>query len=419
MKKVLVYILFVSNWVATAQEIKTLTPSVEMLDFNVADEKEFYRNREICEKIWERMSNGLEYDDLTDIEKAELEKVDETKSNYWSVEGDGCSWYCGGGPSEVKASSSLASQGSINYKPANAHDLNYKNVWVEGVKGHGVGEYLEYGFPQSSPRITEIIVVNGHVKSERAWRSNSRVKKLKIYIKDKPYAILNLKDQRAAQHFKVDTIGFLDKNIDFIAAKKLPLWKMKFEILEVYPGDKYDDTVISEIYFDGIDVHCFAKGTLITMADHSKKVIESLKIGDQVLSYNQDTKTYEASTIEKLASPIHDHLIKIIMVDGTSIRCTQDHPFLSATGNWISYDPQKTKSDYLYTAVDQLKIGSIVKTSTGEGEISNIELLQEPQQTYTIVELDKGITYLANDIVVGTEPIRKDIFCKKHNIAED
>jgi len=30
---------------------------------------------------------------------------------------------------------------------------------------------------------------------------------------------------------------------------------MKFEILEVFKGDKYDDTAISEIYFDGIDVH--------------------------------------------------------------------------------------------------------------------------------------------------------------------
>ena len=30
---------------------------------------------------------------------------------------------------------------------------------------------------------------------------------------------------------------------------------LKFEIMDVYPGDKYKDTVISDIYFDGIDVH--------------------------------------------------------------------------------------------------------------------------------------------------------------------
>ena len=27
------------------------------------------------------------------------------------------------------------------------------------------------------------------------------------------------------------------------------------KILEVYPGSKYGDTVIAELYFDGIDVH--------------------------------------------------------------------------------------------------------------------------------------------------------------------
>jgi hypothetical protein len=37
--------------------------------------------------------------------------------------------------------------------------------------------------------------------------------------------------------------------------KKMPVWTMRFEIMDVYKGDKYDDTAITEIYFDGIDVH--------------------------------------------------------------------------------------------------------------------------------------------------------------------
>jgi len=36
---------------------------------------------------------------------------------------------------------------------------------------------------------------------------------------------------------------------------RMPWWTMKFEIIEVYKGTKYDDTAITEIYFDGIDVH--------------------------------------------------------------------------------------------------------------------------------------------------------------------
>ena len=30
---------------------------------------------------------------------------------------------------------------------------------------------------------------------------------------------------------------------------------MKFEIVDVFKGDKYDDTAVTDIYFDGIDVH--------------------------------------------------------------------------------------------------------------------------------------------------------------------
>ncbi|MBQ2239790.1 MAG: hypothetical protein II322_03130 [Alistipes sp.] len=51
------------------------------------------------------------------------------------------------------------------------------------------------------------------------------------------------------QRFEVGILGNEDR------CEESPVWSIKFEILEVYPGDKYDDTVITEIYFDGIDVH--------------------------------------------------------------------------------------------------------------------------------------------------------------------
>ena len=69
-----------------------------------------------------------------------------------------------------------------------------------------------------------------------------------MYYNDEPYAILNLKDTRDCQIFDVGTLGYEDKS-------NAPAWTIKFEIMEVYPGDKYQDTAITEIYFDGIDVH--------------------------------------------------------------------------------------------------------------------------------------------------------------------
>ena len=60
-------------------------------------------------------------------------------------------------------------------------------------------------------------------------------------------AILELEDSRTLQCFDVGLLGYNDKN----AAN----WTLKFEILDVYPGEKYEDTAISELYFDGVDVH--------------------------------------------------------------------------------------------------------------------------------------------------------------------
>ena len=156
-----------------------------------------------------------------------------------------CSWYCGGDVKSVVASSCLAPVGSFDYKGENAHDFNHESVWA--TKGNGIGESLTYTFEGKCPRVTGVKILNGHVKSEKAWRANSRVKKLRMYYNDKPYAILNLQDSRTLQCFDVDTFGYHDE--------MKPDWTLKFEILEVYPGASCDDTVIAELYFDGIDVH--------------------------------------------------------------------------------------------------------------------------------------------------------------------
>ena len=82
------------------------------------------------------------------------------------------------------------------------------------------------------------------MKSEKVWKDNARVKKLKMYVNDKPYAILSLKDITAKQLFKLDTLRGNGNDLF-----------LKFEIAEVYKGDKYEDVAISELEFDGIGVH--------------------------------------------------------------------------------------------------------------------------------------------------------------------
>lgn len=237
------------------QTVKELTPTLGYLvDKNINGEAEFRKLQNECEKFWLKYRDNFEKSKLTKEEQKLYELCDTDVEGYWDIIGVGCSWYCGGGHDTITVSSSLKSKSGISYSARNIHDLNYKTAWIEGVPGYGIGEYIIYHFPPDNPRITEIIVVNGYVKSPSTWKNNSRVKKLKMYVNNKPFAILNLFDSRQEQHFKFEPLGYNDReNWEQLLTK--PKWSIKFEILEVYKGEKYDDTVITEIYFDGIDVH--------------------------------------------------------------------------------------------------------------------------------------------------------------------
>lgn len=202
------------------------------------------------EKEINRQSELLLNDNLSPNEKNELDtllnKYGEVVESVWDIIDGGCSWYCGGGNYSVKASSTLHEEKGIVYKALNANDLSYRTAWVEGKLDEGIGEYLEYYFKNNSPRVTKIIISNGYMKSETTWKNNNRVKKLKLYINGKVFGVLNLEDSRRDQVFEIGTFGHNKNGTDLI---------MKFEIIEVYKGEKFNDTAITEIYFDGIDVH--------------------------------------------------------------------------------------------------------------------------------------------------------------------
>ena len=171
MKKTIVLIAITFQFLFLfGQEIKNLNPSyVTMLDFSDKTKAEWV----LRDTLLSQLSSGKkDWDKITPKEKALIEKYGEVYENIWDIMGQGCSWYCAGGPEEITATSFLKPQDSINYKPENAQDLDYKNAWAEGVPGYGIGESLTYHFLATSPRITEIIVVNGYVKSETAYKNN-------------------------------------------------------------------------------------------------------------------------------------------------------------------------------------------------------------------------------------------------------
>ena len=196
-----------------------------------------------CEELFFLLNKGPKtYDDLSQEDKAliDLGLEDSVLEHFYSA---ACSWYCGGEISDVSSSSALSDQ----CNGEKAHDFSIMNAWVEGAPDNGKGEYLVYTFPGRCPRITTIMILNGYTKTEKDWSDNGRVKRLRMYYNGRPYAILELEDTRDLQSFDVGILGYNDASA--------PDWTLKFEILDTYPGDKNSDTVNTELYFDGIDVH--------------------------------------------------------------------------------------------------------------------------------------------------------------------
>ena len=237
--------------------------------------------KEVLEEFWQLWKSDctLEYDD----------KAPDYGFPEWHAP---CGEFCAmaEGKCDITASSELQDSdasgdaGADGYSyPGRRYEPDHLNslygreyAWAEGVDGNGIGEsigiisscsyqyqrewyeegdvsFLEgYVSDEFSPnlyakdtpdiydgymRYTEICVVNGYAKNQKTWEENGRVKRLLMYVEDKPFAYLELEDTIKPQYFTlpVDAVKAADKvEIHF-----------RFVIEDVYPGTKYEDTCLT------------------------------------------------------------------------------------------------------------------------------------------------------------------------------
>lgn len=139
----------------------------------------------------------------------------------------------------LSASSSLTHTSSNSYNVNNLYDGDCSTAWVEGVNGYGIGESITFTFTPES-KVKLIKIYNGYAKNQKLWKRNSRVKKLQVYYNGEVYSILKLEDVNGEQIIVFDDVlGGQNES-----------WTLKLKILDIYKGDVYDDTAISEIAFN-------------------------------------------------------------------------------------------------------------------------------------------------------------------------
>jgi hypothetical protein len=148
---------------------------------------------------------------------------------------------------------------------------------------------------------------------------------------------------------------------------------------------------------------CFIAGTKVLMADGTEKNIEDVKIGEEVVSFNEETKENQIKSVIGTKSPMHNDLVKYTYSNQTEITSTFDHPFYVDGLGLASYKPELTTERYnLGREVNQIKVGDLVYVSNGVSKtaIKSIEELpMEDTQTY-IITVDGNHNFYANGILV-------------------
>ncbi len=149
---------------------------------------------------------------------------------------------------------------------------------------------------------------------------------------------------------------------------------------------------------------CVDGETEITMANGTTKKAKDVQIGDEVMSFNELTKTFEKTTIESTITPYRSRIIEITFEDGTTLKITDDHPMLSARG-WICYDPEFGQSSYSSLGIsdEAVRVGDEIVSENGTKTIASINVIEfeEPTLVYTF-KLANGQAFIANGNIVAS-----------------
>lgn len=291
---------------------------------------------------------------------------------------------CSEGVTPLKASSSLNSNSKADYSIKRINDESTSTAWVEGAKGYGIGEYFEV------QQKTVNRICNGYQNSSENWKNNSRVKLFKVYMNNIPLCYLQLNDVMGYQQFYLPNSEF-----DSLETQNI----FRFEIIEVYKGDKYDDVAISEIDFGAC---CFSTSTRL-YNQSSNKI--SQKEGEEISSLNVENGSLQKANIIKVSQQKHVGLVHVFCGD-KQIQVTQDHPLFVKDYGFVSL---KSLLKKYHTTEYKSLINEIQFLLWNEGTqrleyayLTNIVELDGIFETYSLREISSGENYIANGFVTKT-----------------
>jgi len=213
----------------------------EVIAFDFTDEQiNFWLSVE--DYISERIKSGIDiysgdfYKDATAQDKMWLDSIDagdspyntDYRSRYW-----GSNW-------------SYASGLIAEKSDTLAYDFNLLTAWHSPKSSNGVGKKITLIFESAGDsKIKKVLFFPGNMRTPADWQKYGRPAKVALRINGKDIAIIHLKDVMGCQVFKIPMTASYQEN------EKITVL---FDILSVYPGNEREETVISEINFNGTHI---------------------------------------------------------------------------------------------------------------------------------------------------------------------
>ena len=129
-------------------------------------------------------------------------------------------------------SSVLPSQFGNSYGPENLFKGGSGVAWVEGRRGHGIGEWITVEFDEL--RLVKTIELHtGYQKNADIFAKNGRVRQMRVMFSNGETRVLTPPDRVGADSYKLE--------------RPVSAYWMKFTIEGVYPGRLYEDTAVTKL----------------------------------------------------------------------------------------------------------------------------------------------------------------------------
>lgn len=149
----------------------------------------------------------------------------------------------------LEASSALPPSGGLTYGPENIIEGGTegeppRKAWVEGAQGSGVGEWIQFRFGKERDALTlsSLTIVNGYAKSDEIFKKNNRVRQLRISHSAGEERV-ELSDSPYPQEVRLRS--------------PVRTYWIRLTIENIYRGSTYDDTAVSQLFFDIDDLNYY------------------------------------------------------------------------------------------------------------------------------------------------------------------